>query len=201
MPALAHGREKLHSLFQQPLRLVAGGHHLLYRLADVARAEIEAAIKALHRTVDLIVAQARILDGALLVTRLVEQRIDRQVTVPGYVFEQLGAGIRRSQRDLDRFTVHLARKPHRFLDGVLALARQAEDKGAVHEDAYFMAIAGEAARALKPDAFLDILQDLRVTRFVADYEQTQPAVFKNFQGFVIDIRAGVGRPGYSQRLQ
>src|SRR5262245_1273374 len=94
MPALAHGRAKLHSLFQQAFRLLGGAHHFLHRLEDVARAEIKAAVKALHRTVDLVVAQAGIRDGALLITRFVEQRIDRQVTVPGHVFEQLGARIR-----------------------------------------------------------------------------------------------------------
>src|SRR5262249_34832137 len=129
------------------------------------------------------------------------QRIDRQVTVLGYVFEQLGAGIRRSQRDLDGFAIHLAGEPHRFLDRVLGLARQTEDKRAMDQDPYFVAIVRKAARALEADAFLDVLQDLRVARFVADDEQTQSAILQNLQRFVIDVGAGVGRPGYSERLQ
>src|SRR5260221_586617 len=36
---LPHGREELHSFFQQALALLARGHHLAHRLEDVARAK------------------------------------------------------------------------------------------------------------------------------------------------------------------
>ena len=42
----------------------------------------------------------------------------------------------------------------------LGLARQAEDEGAVDQDADFVAVAGEAPRAIEPHALLDVLENL-----------------------------------------
>src|ERR1700751_4594334 len=74
---LAHRREKLSALFEQPLALLARTHHLAHRLENIAGAKVETAVEALDRAVDLVVTQPRIFDRALLVARLVEQRIER----------------------------------------------------------------------------------------------------------------------------
>src|ERR1700689_1591007 len=81
MPSLAHRREKLPALVEHPLGFFHRRHHLLHRFEDVLGAEVEAAIEALNRAVNLLVGQARISDRALLVARFVEQRIDRQESI------------------------------------------------------------------------------------------------------------------------
>src|SRR5208282_5748973 len=81
MPSLAHRRKKLPPLVQHPLGLFHRRHHLLDRFEDVLRAEVEAAIEALDRAVDLVVGQSRIGDRALLIAGFIEQRIDRQESV------------------------------------------------------------------------------------------------------------------------
>src|SRR5208337_5285321 len=60
MPSLAHRREKLPPLVQHPLGLFHRRHHLLHRFEDVLWAEVEAAIEALDRAVNLVIGQARI---------------------------------------------------------------------------------------------------------------------------------------------
>src|SRR5262249_169338 len=62
--SLAHGREELPSLLQQPLAFLTRGHHFSHRLENIARAKVKAAVEALDRTVDIIVVQARVLDRA-----------------------------------------------------------------------------------------------------------------------------------------
>src|SRR5260370_7611825 len=107
-PALPHRRQKLHSLLQEPLAFLGRCHHLAHRLEDVTRPEIEAAVEAFDRAVYLVGAQTGILHRALLVSRLVQQRIDREIAVFSDVFEQLRTGIRRGERDLNRLAVHFA---------------------------------------------------------------------------------------------
>src|SRR5208282_841971 len=157
MPSLAHRGKKLPPLVQHPPGLFHRRHHLLDRFEDVLRAEVEAAIKALDRAVNLFIGQARISDRALLIARFVEQRIDREESIPGYVVEQLGAWIRRCERHLDRLAIHLAREPHRFPDRLLVLARKSQDKSPVNQYPQLVAILGEAPRALEADALLDVL--------------------------------------------
>src|ERR1039458_6130497 len=59
MPSLAHRRKKLPPLVQHPPGLFHRRHHLLDRFEDVLRAEVEAAIKALDRAINLLVGQDR----------------------------------------------------------------------------------------------------------------------------------------------
>ena len=69
------------------------------------------------------------------------------------------------------------------------------------QDSDFMAIPGEAARAIEADALLDVLQNLGVAGFVSDHEQAQSAVLQDLERLVIDVGARVGRPGDAERLE
>src|ERR1700730_17762074 len=122
MPSLAHRRQKLPPLVQHSLGLFHRRHHLLHRLEDVLRPEVEAAIEALDRAVNFLVGKSGVSDGALLITGLVEQRIDRQEPVLRHVVEQLRTGVGRRERYLDRLAVHLARESDRFLYRLLILS-------------------------------------------------------------------------------
>src|SRR6266851_6928763 len=189
LASLAHRGQELPSFFEEPLRFLDRRQHLFHRLENVARAKIEAAVETLDRAVDLVIAEPRVSDGALLITGFVEQRINREKTILRDVIEKFGARVRRGERDLDRFAIHFARKANRFLDRVLALARQTENKRAVNQDADVAAILGEAAGAIDADTFFDVLQNLRVAGFVADHEQAEPPVFHDLEGLVIDVGA------------
>ena len=92
---------------------------------------------------------------------------------------------------MDRRRVHLAREAHRLGDRLARLARQAEDEGAVDHDAEVVAVAGEAARALDADAFLDVAQDLLVAALVADHEEPKPVVLQHLQRLARHVRLRV----------
>src|SRR5260370_279040 len=143
MPPLTYRRKELSPFFEHPLGLFHRGQHLLDGFENVARTEIKAAIETLDRAINFVVAETRISDRALLIARLVEQRIDRQESILGHVVEQLGARGWRCQRDLDRFAIHLAREPDRFLDRFLALARQTQDESAMNQDPELVTVLGE----------------------------------------------------------
>src|SRR5579862_4668476 len=97
MAARAHGREELRAFLQQAFGFFGRGRHLAYRFEDVLRTEVEAAIKLLDGAVDLIVGQAGILYRALLISVLIEQRIDREEAVFLDVIVKLGPRIRRRE--------------------------------------------------------------------------------------------------------
>src|ERR1039457_2363976 len=185
MAPLTHRGEELRALLEQTFGFLRRGRHLANRFEDVFGTEVEAAVELLDRAVNLIVGETRIGHRALLIAVLIEQRIDREEAILLDVVVKLGAGIRRRERYLDGLAIHFARELHRLLDGVLGLAREAPDEGAVDEDSNLMAIAGEAARAFEPDALLDVLENLCVAGFVSDHEQAQPAVLHDLERFVI----------------
>jgi hypothetical protein len=76
-----------------------------------------------------------------------------------------------SDRDLNRLAIEVFRK----LDGVAyrfsSLTGEAEDEVAMDDEAEVVAIARKAQRTLHGGTLLDVLEDLRVTRFVSDNEQ------------------------------
>src|ERR1700683_2557220 len=95
MTPLPHRREELSTLFEQTLGFLRRGRHLTNRFENVLGAEIEVPIKLLDRAINLVIIQARVSHRALLITVLIEQRIDREVAIFLDVVVELGARIRR----------------------------------------------------------------------------------------------------------
>ena len=62
-------------------------------------------------------------------------------------------------------------------------------------DAQVVTILGEAARELDAHALLDVVQDLLVSRFVADEQEAQAVVAQDLERFARNVRLGVARPG------
>ena len=111
------------------------------------------------------------------------------------------AGIRRRQRHLDGVRIDLRGEADGLLDGLLRLARQAEDEGAVDLDPQLVAVAGEALRHLDAHALLDVVQDLLVAAFVPDKQQPQPVVLQHLQRLARHVGLGVARPRHAQLAQ
>ena len=90
----AKGAQKLAPFAQHSLALLGVPHHLPRRLEEVLGAEIIAAVKTLDGVEDLLVAEVRITDGALLVAGLVAvDGIDEEPVV-AHVVEEVSAGVR-----------------------------------------------------------------------------------------------------------
>ena len=81
------------------------------------------------------------------------------------------------------------------------LAGQAEDEVAVDHQAELVAVAGEVQRALDGCALLDVLEDLRVARLVADDQQAAAGFLHRLQRLVVGGDARGAGPGEAQRLQ
>ena len=77
----------------------------------------------------------------------------------------------------------------------LALARQAEDEGAVDLDAELVAVLGELLRDVDQHALLDVVQDLLVAGLVADDEQPAAVVGQHLEGLARHVALGVAGPG------
>ena len=70
--------------------------------------------------------------------------------------------------NLNGFAVNLFCVLDSFLDGLLRLAGQSDDKVAVNVDADFLAVLNEGAAHFDRRALLDVLQDLRIAGFKAN---------------------------------
>ena len=176
--------EELDALAQAPLHHLRAADHLADDRGDLRRAEIEAPVEILDRMEDLGVAQMRIMQRrdlhALVVDQLGIGRIEPAVLDRLLVEER--ARIGRRERDLDGVRIDLGREADRLLDRLLALARQAEDEGAVDGDAELVAILGEALGDVDQHALLDVVQDLLVAGLVADQQQAQAVVAHDLEG-------------------
>ena len=117
------------------------------------------------------------------------------------VVVKLGARIGVRHRNLDGFHVEFLGEVDGAANGLLGLAGQAEDEVAVDDQAELLAVLGELARALDGGALLDVLQNLRVARLVADDEQAAAGFLHGFQRLVVGGDARGARPGHLQRLQ
>ena len=83
----------------------------------------------------------------------------------------------------------------------LGFARQAQNEGAVDDDAELVAVLGEAARHVDPHALLDVVQDLLIAGLVADQQQAQAIVLHHLQRLARHIGLGVARPGDAELAQ
>src|SRR5262249_26139511 len=75
---------------------------------------------------------------------------------------QVGARVRRRNRDLDGMWIDLPGERDRLSDRLPALAGQTENERAVDGDGKRMAVAGEAPSDVEPDPLLDVVEDLLV---------------------------------------
>src|SRR5581483_1398312 len=193
--AVPHRLQELPALGEEARALVRVEDDLLHLLRDVARAEVELLVEALDRRVDLDRRDRRIAHRALLVAAVVDERVDDLVAVRLDEVVEVRAGVRRCERDLDRLAVHLLREVDGLADRLRRLAGEPHDERPVDQDAELVAVLGEAAGGADVDAFLDVLQDLVVRRLVADHEEAKAAVLHDLERLVVDVGAGVRRPG------
>ena len=115
--------------------------------------------------------------------------------------EQERSRIGRGKRNLDGVRIDLGGEADGLFDGLLGLARQAHDEGAVDGDAEFVAVLGEAAGDVDPHALLDVVQDLLIAGLVADQKEPQAVVAQHLQRLARHIGLGVARPGHAELAQ
>src|SRR5438105_1153840 len=94
----------------------------------------------------------RVRERADLRAAPVHERLPRQPSPVDRLAVQLGPGIRRGDRDLDRVGVDVAREANRLLDRRRRLARQAEDERAVDLDAELLGLLREPPGTVETDA-------------------------------------------------
>ena len=104
-------------------------------------------------------------------------------------------------RDLNGFDVQLLGEVDGVADGFLGLAGQAEDEVAVDHQSELVAILGELARTFDGGALLDVLQDLRIARFIAHDQQAAACFLHRLQRLVVGGDARGAGPRHVQRLQ
>src|SRR5262250_2861746 len=175
--------------------------HLRAERDHLARAEVEAPIRLVHRAVDLRPRQVRVADGAHLQAALIDEPLRLEPPLALCLLVERGARIGSGQRDLDGVGIDLAGEADGLLDGLARLPGQAEDEGPVDGDAESLAVAGEAPGHVEPDPLLDVVEDLLVARLVAHEEEAQPVVFEDLEGRVRHVRLGVDRPGQAEPAQ
>src|ERR1035437_1475860 len=176
--------------------------HRLDDPQDWLGTQVVGAVKAVHGLEDVVLAQARVFEGAVLEAVVLDQvrlvPLRKPAVLTGHLVK-FGAGIWRREADLHAEDVELLREANRLLDGLLRLDRQAEDEGAVNYDARLVAGFGEAAHLVQRDALLDVLENLLVAALVADQEQAQAGVFERLDGVVVKVGAAV--PGRLRERQ
>src|ERR1700726_4561285 len=105
------------------------------------------------------------------------------------------AGIRCGYRHLESVWIDFTGKPDRLLDRLLRLTGQAENKGAVDDDAELVAVFAELPRDINPHSLLDVVQNLLVARLITYEQQPQPVVAHSLKQLPRDISLGVAGPG------
>jgi hypothetical protein len=120
------------------------GHHLPTRehfpddFPNLAGAEVKALVELFHAVKDLLFRQMRITDRRQLHALIVHQ-IDGIIfgkpTVVDGLFIECGARVRCGERDLDGVRIDFLCEIDGFLDGLRGLPRQAQDEGAMNQDA------------------------------------------------------------------
>src|SRR5215813_14121733 len=184
LPALAQEAEELHALAQAPLHHVRASDHLAHDRGDFRSAEIEALVEVVHRPEDLGVAEVRIIERGDLRAAL-GQKLHLLVDQPAVLHRlpvEERARIGRGERNLDGVRVDFGGEPDRLLDRLLGLAGQAENEGAVDDDAELVTVLGEAPGHVDAHALLDVVQDLLIAGLVTDQQQAQPIVLEHLQG-------------------
>src|SRR4029450_13588253 len=129
-------------------------------------------------------------------------RIDELGPLEPALLERLavkrGARIRRRQRDLERIGLDVAREADRLLDRLARLTREPHDERAVDLDSERASIAGEFASDVEADSLLHPVQDLLVTRLVADQQEPEAVVTQDPQGRLRHVRLRVAGPRAAQ---
>src|SRR5437588_12780199 len=98
---------------------------------------------------------------------------------------KLSAGIGVSKRNLNGLDIQFFGEINGVADALTALARQTKDEVAVHDEAELFGVLGELAGALHGCAFLDVLENLLIARFIAHDEQAASSFTLRFQSFVV----------------
>ena len=181
--------------------LVAVEDGLPHDAPDDARAEEIFAVEALHPLHQLAAVEARIDHVGKLVAGLIGHGIDGDEVVLLDVIVELGAGIGMGDGDLDGLGVQPLGEIDGLADALARLARQPDNVVAVNQQAELLAVGGEALGHLHGGALLDVLEDLRVARFVAHDEQPAAGFLHGLQGVVIGGDARGARPREVQRLE
>src|SRR5450759_4234048 len=146
--------------------------------------------------------QTRILDLHHLVSAIVDH-----FCVAGHKaifyreFVQFSSRVSMRHRNLDRLYVEFLGEVDRVLDGLASFSRQSEDEISVDYESQLVAILGELAGALDGRAFLDVLQNLLIARFVAHNQEPAARVFHGLERFEVGCDSRCARPGQAQRFQ
>src|SRR5205085_1488893 len=197
---LAQELEELDPLAHTPPHHLRALQHLAEQRCNLAPPEIEAPIELLYRLEDLGVPEVWVMQRSDLHAALVDQvgvALVEPAILKGLPVE-IGAGIGRGERHLDRVRVDVGGELDRLLDRLLRLARQAQNERAVNRDAELVAVLCETPRDIDPHALLDVVQDLLIAGFVADQQQPQAVVAQDFEHRARHVRFGVARPGDAQ---
>src|ERR1700760_1104136 len=142
---LAQELEELHALAQPALHHLRATDHLADDRGDLRRTEVEALIECLDVVEDFGVRQVLVRQRGDLHAVLVDQfgMLGGEPAILHRLAIEEGAGIWRGQRHLDGVRVDSRGEADGLLDGLLRLARQPQDEGAVDLDAEVVAVAGE----------------------------------------------------------
>src|SRR5271157_685045 len=194
-------RQVLAGLLGQPPALFAVEHGLLHDAPDDAQAEEILAVEALHPLHQFSAVEPRINHVGKLVAGFIGHGIDGDEVVLLDVIVELGARIRMGDGDLDGFRVQPLGEIDGLADALARLARQPDNVVAMNQQAELLAVGREALGHLHGGALLDVLQDLRVARFVSHNQQPAAGFLHGSQGLVIGGHARGARPREVQRLQ
>src|SRR5207249_2700789 len=104
-------------------------------------------------------------------------------------------GVSMGDGDLDGFGIKLPGEVKRPLNGFLGFPGKANDEVTMDGDAYLLAVFDEGAGHFQRGAFLDIPENLWVSRFKAHNKQPRARVGHRFQGFVVAMAARRAGPG------
>ena len=165
------------------------------------RPEVVGVVKAIDPSHHVLASQARVLDVRKLVAVAIRQGLSLQEVSFDQVIVEFRSGKGVGQRNLDGLAVELFGEVDGALDGFLGFAGQADNEVAVNGNAHLLAVFRERASHFDRGAFLDVLQDLRITGLEADDEQARAAIGHGLQGFVVAVHPGVGRPAELERLE
>src|SRR5207247_2242794 len=114
---------------------------------------------------------------------------------------ELGAGIRMSDRNLNRLRVEFFGELHRALDRLRRLAWKPDDKITVHDYAELLAVFHELAGLLDARALLDVLEDLWIARLETHNQQAASGILHRLERFVVGVNSRGARPRRLERLQ
>ena len=193
--------QELAPLAESPAHDLAVRDHLLRDRKDLARPEVEPPIELLRAPRNLAAQQVRIRQRAHLGAAVVDECLSREPPVVDRLTEELGAGIRRGDRYLNRVGVNVAGEADGFLDGLRGLAWQSQDERAVDLDPERLRALRELAGDVQANALLHVVQDLLVAGLVSHEQQAEPVVLHDLQRLVRNVGFGVAGPRHAELAQ